>query len=92
MDDDSSEEPNYVLIDPLEKDMMTDDVVHASNKGKKYKCKLIAKGINKLNKIGQEVTSITSAMNEITKTLNEISPFTEEDEDTYTRKLQNISS
>ena len=92
MDHDSSEEPKYVLLDRIEKVMTSDDVVNALNKENKYKCKVIAKGIYKLNKIAQDVTSITTTMNDISNTLNEISSLRDEDENTFIRKSLNISS
>jgi len=76
MNDDNAEEPDYVYMDASMKDLNPNYLVEVSHKNKKYKCRIIENGIEKINKMSKDMTSITKSMNHISKSLNEINSFT----------------
>jgi len=70
--DDTSSEPKYVWIDGRLKEVNLNEAVDASNQDKRYKCKVIPKGMKKITKMSRDLKSLTKTLKKFSRTLTEI--------------------
>merc|ERR1711872_1006521 len=90
MGDESSEEPNQVYFEKSLNKVKSSDLIIGRNKKNKYKCKMIIQGTDIINKMSQDLSSITKSLNQISITLDEFNRNFDEDEDVSSHKSFNI--
>merc|ERR1711872_760793 len=88
--DESSEEPNQVYFDKSLNKVKSSDLIIGRNKKNKYKCKMVIQGTDIINKMSQDLSSITKSLNQISVTLDEFNRNFDEDEDVSSHKSLNI--
>jgi len=71
MEDDALEEPNHVYINKISKTAKSNDLIIATDKKTKYKCKIVFQGLDIINKMSKDVSSISNSMIQISKSLDE---------------------
>merc|ERR1712038_2078505 len=71
MEDDAIEEPNHVYIDKVSKNTKSNDLIIATDKKTQYKCKIIFQGLDIINKMLEDISSISNSMNQISNLLDE---------------------
>ena len=77
-EDEVTKEPKYVWINGKLKKTNEENLVDAADENKKYKCKVIPKGMKKMKKMAKDLKSFTKVFKKISKSLNEIiSPIEE---------------
>merc|ERR1711915_1056351 len=77
-EDEVTKEPKYVWINGKLQKTTEEDLVDAADGSKKYKCKVIPKGMKKMKKMAKDLKSFTKVLKKISKSLNEIiSPIEE---------------
>jgi len=89
-EDDSTEEPSNIYIAESSKNLRSSDLIIATDNKNKYKCKIIIKGIDIINKMSKDFTSITKSMNQMSKTLDEFNTSIDEEEEVFTEGYVNI--
>merc|ERR1712098_773850 len=90
MGDESSEEPNQIYFDKSLNKVKSSDLIIGRNKKNKYKCKMIIQGTDIINKISQDLSSITKSLNQISITLDEFNRNFDEDDEVSSHKSFNI--
>merc|ERR1712002_448311 len=70
MEDDALEEPNHVYIDRKSKITNSNDLIIATDKKTKYKCKIVIQGLDIINKMSKDISSISNSMIQISKSLD----------------------
>ena len=71
-------EPKYVWIDGQLKEMTPNEAVDASDQKKKYMCKVIPKGIKKMDKMSKDLKIMKKMFRKFSKTLTQMtSPIDE---------------
>jgi len=83
MEDDASEEPSHVFIPKLSSNMKSNELVIATDKKKKYKCKIVLQGLDIINKMSKDISSINNSMTQISKSLNEFNSNLIEEQDAF---------
>merc|ERR1711902_294537 len=86
MGDESSEEPNQVYFDKVK----SSDLIIGRNKKEKYKCKMVIQGTEIINKMSQDLSSITKTLNQISITLDEFNRNFDEDNEVSSHQSFNI--
>merc|ERR1711915_903079 len=77
-EDEVTKEPKYVWINGKLQKTTEENLVDADDGSKKYKCKVIPKGMKKMKKMAKDFKSFTTVFKKISKSLNEIiSPIEE---------------
>merc|ERR1712013_791265 len=71
MEDDASEEPSHVFIHKISSNMKSNELVIATDKKNKYKCKIVLQGLDIINKMSKDISSINNSMTQISKSLDE---------------------
>jgi len=89
-EDESTEEPNHIYITQSSKNPRSSDIIQATDNKNKYKCKIIMKGIDIINKMSKDFTSITKSINQISRTLDEFNIDIDENEEVFTEGSLNI--
>jgi len=90
MGDESSEEPNQVYFDKSLNKVKSSDMIIGTNKKNKYKCKMVVQGTDIINKMSQDLSSITKSLNQISITLDEFNRNFDEDDEVSSHKSFNI--
>jgi len=83
-EDGSIEEPSNIYITKSSKNSRSSDLIIGTDNKNKYKCKIIIKGIDIINKMSKDFTSITKSINQISKTLDEFNTSINEEEEVFT--------
>merc|ERR1712013_40784 len=83
MEDDASEEPSHDFIPKLSSNMKSNELVIATDKKKKYKCKIVLQGLDIINKMSKDISSINNSMTQISKSLNEFNSNLIEEQDAF---------
>merc|ERR1712098_653626 len=81
MGDESSEEPTQVYFNKSLNKVKSSDMIIGRNKKEKYKCKMVIQGTDIINKMSQDLSSITKSLNQISITLDEFNRNLDEDDE-----------
>ena len=77
MEEDTAVEPKYVWIDGKLKNMSPDKTIEATDKNGKYKCKVIPRGMKKMNKMSKDLKNISRTFKKMSRVLNDITSPTD---------------
>jgi len=83
MEDDASEEPSHVFIPKISSNMKSNELIIATDKKNKYKCKIVLQGLDIINKMSKDISSITNSMTQISKSLDEFNSNLIEEQDAF---------
>jgi len=77
MEEETSEEPKYVWIEGKLQKMGSDETVMATSKNGKYKCKVVSRGMKKINKMAKDLKKFSKTFKKMSRILTDITSPTD---------------